>query len=86
MRFHITYKQHKKLVEVEHSKLKTVDDYLVTFARVFKTAWTSEVLLQCYIQEIEDWIDVDDSVIEAWGLNNGNEIVKIKVKHYFYIK
>ena len=76
MKFHVTYNESKKLLDVKLGDL-------VFIKRAVNGLWTNcdfrHALIQWYMPEINDWIDLDDKLLSQWS-ENDESIRKIRVR------
>ena len=71
MKFHVTYRQHKKLLDLDVSSMVTFTE---SICKKFPQVNTDNIIVQYYLADMHDWVDVDESILEECQQNSMNKI------------
>lgn len=74
MKFHVSYGPHKRLVDLNVSDLST---FTQSVCQNYQHLNHDNFIMQYYIQELDDWVDVDDIALKEFDQNS---VTKIKVQ------
>ena len=78
MKFHITFKENKKLTEVSDLGMTQLKDAV---SNLFQGVDRNRMLLQWYMKQADDWVDMDISTLNDWADEtvDSNVVKRIRV-------
>ena len=76
MKFHVTFKENKKLLDIQQWDIGELE---AAICSVFPILDCSKVLVQWFLRDVEDWVDLDCNVMKDWRAEKDFSIKRIRV-------